>query len=97
MMTAAVAGSALMSDRMSDVGVVAEEGSAIIKSPDQFTEAERKLLSGRVYLWNQYIEEYAAGDEKHLLLGYMINYVYGANILNPFLYQILILKVIRLS
>ena len=70
MMTAAVAGSALMSDRMSDVGVVAEEGSAIIKSPDQFTEAERKLLSGRVYLWNQYIEEYAAGDEKHLLLGY---------------------------
>jgi len=69
MMTAAVAGSALMSDRMSDVGVVAEEGGAIIKSPDQFTEAERKLLSGRVFLWNRYIEEYSAGDEKHLLLG----------------------------
>lgn len=70
MMTAAVAGSALMSDRMSDVGVVAEEGGAIIKSPDQFTEAERKLLSGRFYLWNRYIEKYSAGDEKHLLLGY---------------------------
>jgi len=69
-MTVAVAGSAIMSDRMSDVGVVADEGGAIIKSPDQFTEAERKLLSGRVYLWNQYIEEYSAGDDKHLLLGY---------------------------
>ncbi len=70
MMTAAVAGSAIMSDRMSDVGVVAEEGEAIIKSPDQFTEAERKLLSGRVFLWNRYIEEYSAGDDKHLLIGY---------------------------
>jgi hypothetical protein len=70
MMGAAVSGSALMADRMSDVGVVAEEGGAIIKSPEQFTEAERKLLSGRIYLWNRYIEDYSAGDDRHLLLGY---------------------------
>lgn len=65
---AAVGATTVMADRMTDVGAIAEQGE-ILRSPEQFTEAERKLLSGRLYLWNLYVEDYSRGDDMHLLLG----------------------------
>lgn len=70
MLSAGAVASALMSDRLADVGVIAQEGGAAFKAPDQFTEAERKLLSGRLYLWNRYVEDYAAAEDRNLLLGF---------------------------
>ncbi len=93
LMGAGVGASLVMDERMGDVGVIAEQGGDIIKSPDAFTAEERKLLSGRVYLWNLYIDDYAAGTDKTLLLGYGADSwvekfgLYAHNTLISYLYE----------
>ncbi|HEX5006380.1 MAG TPA: O-antigen ligase family protein, partial [Hyphomonadaceae bacterium] len=66
----AVAANMAMADRMSDLNTVASETDDLIRPPAEFTEAERKLLSGRLYVWNQYLDEYGHGSDKQLLLGF---------------------------
>lgn len=90
---AAIGANVVMADRMGDVGVIAEQGGEIIKSPDAFTAEERKLLSGRVYLWNLYLQEYTAGTDRTLLLGYGADSwvekfgLYAHNTLISYLYE----------
>lgn len=64
-----VAANVLLSDRLNDVAVAADE-SEFIRPTEEFTVADQKLLSGRLYIWNRYLEGYEAGDDKNLLLGY---------------------------
>ena len=64
-----VAANVLLSDRLNDVAVAAGE-SEFIRPTEEFTVADQKLLSGRLYIWNRYLEGYEAGDDKNLLLGY---------------------------
>lgn len=66
---AMVAASYVMSDRLSDIGVMASGTGDLIRSPDEFTAAERDLMSGRLYLWNAYFDAYRSGSDVHLLLG----------------------------
>lgn len=66
---ALVAASYVMSDRLSDLGVMAGGTEDLIRSPDEFTAAERDLMSGRLYLWNAYFDAYRSGSDVHLLLG----------------------------
>jgi hypothetical protein len=93
LMGAGVGASLVMDERMGDVSVIAEQGGEIIKSPDEFTAEERKLLSGRVYLWNLYIQDYAAGTDRTLLLGYGADSwvekfgLYAHNTLISYLYE----------
>ena len=66
---AVVAANFVMSDRLADLGAVADGSGDLIRSPDEFTASERKLMSGRLYLWNSYFDEYRVGSDVQLLLG----------------------------
>lgn len=66
---AMIAASFVMSDRLSDLGVIADGSRDLIRSPDEFTATERDLMSGRLYLWNAYFDSYRTGSDVQLLLG----------------------------
>jgi hypothetical protein len=65
-----VAANVLLSERLNDVAVAAGETEDLIRPTEEFTIADQKLLSGRLYIWNRYLEGYEAGDDRRLLLGY---------------------------
>jgi hypothetical protein len=58
-----------MSDRLADLGAIAGDTGDLIRSPDEFTASERELMSGRLYLWNAYFDEYRSGSDAELLIG----------------------------
>lgn len=67
--SAFVGSAALMQSRFTDLssGAVTSE---LIKPPNEFSEEEKNLLSGRLYLWNVYYDQYRAGGEIEHILGY---------------------------
>lgn len=65
----AVTANAIVSDRMSDL-VAVSDSEDLVRSPEEFTQAERKLLSGRLYIWNLYVDQYSAGSDRQLLVGF---------------------------
>ncbi len=83
----------VIADRMSDLSVVSDHSQDLIRPPEEFTTAERKLLSGRLYIWNRYLDEYSAGDDRHLLLGFGPDSwedefgIYAHNTLVSYLYE----------
>jgi hypothetical protein len=66
---AAMAANVVTADRMSDLTAVGDEGE-LIRPPAEFTEAERKLMSGRLYIWNRYVDQYSGGSDAQLLVGF---------------------------
>ena len=66
---AIVAANFVMSDRLADLSAVAGGTGDLIRSPDEFSASERELMSGRLYLWNAYFDEYKAGTDTQLLIG----------------------------
>lgn len=66
---AVIAANVMMADRLTDLGAVASGSGDLIRPPEEFTAAERELMSGRLYLWNAYFDEYRAGSDVKLLLG----------------------------
>jgi hypothetical protein len=90
---AAVAANLAMSDRLADLSMVATETSDLVRNPDEFTVAERELMSGRLYIWNRYFDEYRAGTDLQLLLGFGADAwmemfgVYAHNTLVSYLYE----------
>lgn len=66
---AMVAANVVMADRLTDLGTIAGESGDLIRSPDEFTASERDLMSGRLYLWNAYFDEYRSGSDVELLIG----------------------------
>ncbi|MDP3736296.1 MAG: O-antigen ligase family protein [Hyphomonadaceae bacterium] len=65
-----VAANVLLAERLNDVAIAAGETDDLIRPTEEFTVADQKLLSGRLYIWNRYLEGYGAGDDKTLLLGH---------------------------
>lgn len=63
---AAIAGES----RFSDLFVIFEQGGHIIQPPGNFSEDERRLLSGRAYIWSEYLYAYADGTQLQQLLGF---------------------------
>lgn len=57
-------------DRFSDLSVAAQQGTQIIQPPGDFSVEERRLLSGRPYIWSEYIYAYAEGSQLQHLLGF---------------------------
>jgi hypothetical protein len=67
---AGLAANMATSDRLADLNTVADESDDLVRPPEEFTAAERKLLSGRLYVWNQYLDEYVRGTDRELLVGF---------------------------
>jgi hypothetical protein len=70
MVGVAAAANIALSERLKDLAVAAAETDDLIRPTEEFTIADQKLLSGRLYIWNKYLEEYAGADDKHLLIGF---------------------------
>jgi hypothetical protein len=58
-----------MAERMADIGPALARWEMVLQPPGAFTEEERRLMSGRVYIWAQYIDTYSRGSEMQLLFG----------------------------
>jgi hypothetical protein len=65
-----IAANVVLSERMSDFTQIADQTGDLIRPPEEFTTAEQKLLSGRLYLWNRYLEEYRGGTDAQWLFGH---------------------------
>jgi hypothetical protein len=65
-----VAANVALSERMNDLVAVARESDDLIRPPEEFTVSEQKLLSGRLYIWNRYLDDYATGNEQQILIGF---------------------------
>ncbi len=61
---------ALLSDRMSDLGVAFSRFDSLIKPPADFANADRQLFSGRLYIWSTYIFAVLRSDLAHLMFGF---------------------------
>jgi len=59
----------VMSDRLTDLSTIADGSGGLIRSPAEFTASERELMSGRLYLWNAYFDEFRSGSDVQLLIG----------------------------
>jgi hypothetical protein len=65
-----LAAEVVLADRLKDIGAVADDHVPLLRPSEEFTVADQKVLSGRIYIWNRYLEEYRAGSDPHLLLGF---------------------------
>ncbi len=60
----------LAQDRFADLGMAVHKGTSLIQPPEYFTTDERRLFSGRAYLWSQYIDAYLQGAIFERLIGF---------------------------
>ena len=57
-------------ERFSDLTVAAQQGTQLIRPPGEFSVEDRRLLSGRAYIWSEYLYAYAQGSQLQHLLGF---------------------------
>jgi len=60
----------LARERFADLGTTLDKGASLIKPPEHFTTEDKRLFSGRLYLWSQYIDAYMGGDIINILVGF---------------------------
>src|SRR5262249_36798629 len=60
----------LVQERFADLGTVLDKGASLIKPAEHFTIEDKRLFSGRLYVWSQYIEAYLDGDIVNNLVGF---------------------------
>jgi hypothetical protein len=60
----------LAQHRFADIGTTIHKGASLIQPPEHFTTDEKRLFSGRVYLWSQYLDAYLRGDIVNSLVGF---------------------------
>jgi len=58
------------SDRLADLPAAVELIASGVSSPDTITGEQKKLLSGRLYLWSEYIYQWKISDSIHQLFGF---------------------------
>ena len=94
-------GSVLESDRFSDLADITQVGS-LMKPPETYTWADRRILSSRPYIWSNYIYAYVDAPPLQKVIGFgpdswqgkMPNYAH--NTLISFLYEMGIVGVIAI-
>jgi hypothetical protein len=64
---------AAVGTRFETLSVLAADPGLPFKEPNAFTEADKKVMSGRVYLWSEYLTAWRSGSERQHLLGYGAN------------------------
>jgi hypothetical protein len=47
-----------------------DKGASLVQPPEYFTADERRLFSGRAYIWSTYIDAYLQGNIINLLVGF---------------------------
>ena len=60
----------LAQERFADLGTMVDKGASLIQPPQDFTGSEKRIFSGRVYLWSLYIDAYLNGDVINRLVGF---------------------------
>jgi len=60
----------ILPERYGDVLAVPRQATALVKPPELYTASERRLFTGRVYIWAQYIDAWLTGPDLNKLLGY---------------------------
>jgi O-Antigen ligase len=58
----------LARERFADLGTTLDKGASLIKPAEYFTTEDKRLFSGRLYLWSQYIEAFLDGDIVNILV-----------------------------
>jgi hypothetical protein len=87
------------SDRFADVGTVVTHGTELMKPPEEFTANERRVFSGRVYLWSSYVDAYSRATPVQKVIGLgpdswaSVFVKYAHNTLVSYLYEMGILGV----
>jgi O-Antigen ligase len=88
-------------DRFSDLGALSQ-GTALIRPPETFTWADRRVLSSRPYIWSEYIYAYADAPRLQKWVGFGPDAwqsrmpIYAHNTIISFLYELGILGVIAI-
>jgi len=60
----------MLQERFADIGTLASNLDLIFKAPVYFSEAEKDIMSSRVYLWSQYINALTNADLLQQLVGF---------------------------
>ncbi|WP_395337305.1 O-antigen ligase family protein [Novosphingobium sp. BL-8H] len=63
----------LAGDRFDTITTLASEPEVLTKTPDEFRKLDRAIMSGRLYLWSQYIDAWRHGSKRQHVLGYGAN------------------------
>lgn len=63
----------LVGNRFDTLATLASEPQVLDKGPAEFTQADRDLMSGRLYLWSQYRYAWRQGTQRQHLLGFGAN------------------------
>ncbi|GJD97795.1 hypothetical protein OCOJLMKI_5034 [Methylobacterium iners] len=69
-LTGAVAVSTLFAERFKDVLTIVENGTDFIKPPEYFSRMDKKVLSGRAYIWSVYLTPWLRSGEMNFLFGF---------------------------
>ncbi|MDI1295509.1 MAG: O-antigen ligase family protein [bacterium] len=81
-------------NRFDTLAELAHRPQALLQTPDEFTQEDRRLLAGRAYFWSEYITAWRFGDGVHKLVGFGANSweesfgVYAHNTLVSTLYEL---------
>lgn len=59
-----------MQERFADVGLMLGNLDLITKAPIYFSEAEKDIMSARVFIWSQYINAFANADGLNQIFGF---------------------------
>ncbi|MAI37129.1 MAG: O-antigen ligase domain-containing protein [Alteromonadaceae bacterium TMED7] len=59
-----------MQERFADVGILLSNLDLIVKAPMYFSDAERDIMSARVYIWSQYINAFINADVVQQVFGF---------------------------
>ena len=59
-----------MRERFSDVGLLISNLDIIFKAPIYFSEAEKDIMSARVFIWSQYIDGFVNANALNQLIGF---------------------------
>ncbi|WP_269519982.1 O-antigen ligase family protein [Alteromonas sp. BMJM2] len=59
-----------MQERFADVGVLLSNLDLIVKAPMYFSDAERDIMSARVFIWSQYINAFMNADVVQQIFGF---------------------------
>ncbi len=88
-----VAANIALSERFADLARVSSDTGPLIRPPEEFSVADQRLLSGRLFIWNRYIDGYVTGNDAQWLLGrgpdaWVNNFgIYAHNTLISYLYE----------
>lgn len=57
-------------ERFNDLATLMGHADLLLKPPREFVAEEKKMLSGRIYIWSIYVEAYLNGTDMQLLFGF---------------------------